>query len=66
MTEHRAARLDSALASHRCWDKLSEVRLAPSDQGQSCNIVVEQTLLELGSRPKAILLELLRHHKAVS
>ena len=43
-----------------------EVRLAPSDQEQSYNMVLEQTLLKLGSRPKAILTELLRHHKGGS
>ena len=53
VTEHRAARLARPLSLPRWWTKLRDVRLASASEEQLCSLTVEQTLLELGSRPKA-------------
>ena len=61
VTEHRMARIPRALSLPRWWDKVKEIRLASMDLEQSCSMMLESTLLELGNRCKAILPTLLRH-----
>ena len=61
VTEHRAARLPRALSLPRWWTKLRDVRLAGASEEQVCALTLEQTLIELGTRPKANLPCLIRN-----
>ena len=61
--DHRTARLGRPLTLPRYWDKTREVRLVGVNQEQSCAMILEQTLLELGNKPRAKIPELIRNNK---
>ena len=63
VTDHRAARLARPLCLPRWWTKLKDVRLAGEREDQLCALIVEQSLVELGSRPKANIPCLIRTNK---
>ena len=63
VTDHRAARLSRPLSLPRWWTKLKDVRLAGEREDQLCALIVEQSLVELGSRPKANIPCLIRNNR---
>ena len=65
VTEHRSARLQRPLTLPRLWSKMKEVRMVGVDPDQSCAMVLEQTLLELGKRPRANIPNLFRGKNAI-
>ena len=65
VTEHRAARISRPLSLPRWWEKIKEVRMVGINPEQSCIFVLEQTLLEMGKRPKATIPDLFRNQKQI-
>ena len=51
--DHRSARLARVSALPRHWEKTKQVRMIGVSEEQSCAMILEQTLLELGDRPEA-------------
>ena len=63
VTEHRTARVQRPLSLPRWWDKIKVTRLL--GEGQSCAMLLEQTLLELGKIPQTKFPDLFRNNKSV-